>query len=569
MSKKNLMDRSYITSLLITSVIVIAVQMSSLAITTSLRINDVNRKAVLTADEIAVFLTEPMYDLNDDQVLKIAEFLLSSGRVAGISIVSNASGTIIDKVSPKESIWVSSQTRLLNYRGENLGKIFIQYNDSEFIRFNKTILLTTFVLLAGVLSVNYLVLIIFIRNKTRKTFSALTEGIRKVETSNYEYVLPSSGYSDFDHIIDSMNEMSARVRENQAQLLKINAELELRVAERTKKLENSLSELQNMQDRLIESSKLSVLGQLSAGIAHEFNTPLGAIMSTSDTLVDFFDNYCFEQYRFQRTINSEEKKLFDKVFELGIIESKTLTLSDISIKERRQLQKKLADAGISDSETLPDPITDAGIAEKIDELIPYLQIRNSYRVVTEAARPVIARKMIEVIVESGKKASSVISAFHSYLSSETHEDSKTVNIDEDISKVILLLHNDLKKGVKVKTEFSDVQVMGYSDRLSQVWMNIIRNAAQSMKYKGELLIKTEKKERTAYISIIDSGPGIPENIMKNIFDPFFTTRKKGEGMGLGLDICKRIIENHNGSIEVKSKPGRTEFIVKLPLKQDY
>ena len=87
-----------------------------------------------------------------------------------------------------------------------------------------------------------------------------------------------------------------------------------------------------------------------------------------------------------------------------------------------------------------------------------------------------------------------------------------------------------------------------------------------MNGKGKLEIQIRNAEQFAEVRIIDSGSGIPENIKDKIFEPFFTTKPQGEGSGLGLDIVKKIIDKHNGQIEVESEPGRTCFIVRLPIE---
>ena len=87
------------------------------------------------------------------------------------------------------------------------------------------------------------------------------------------------------------------------------------------------------------------------------------------------------------------------------------------------------------------------------------------------------------------------------------------------------MHNMLKYGVQIKREFTDVRVLGSSDALGQVWINLIRNAAQAMDFKGELIIRTEIRGEKALVSIIDSGSGIPGEIADHIFEPFFTTKK--------------------------------------------
>lgn len=84
-----------------------------------------------------------------------------------------------------------------------------------------------------------------------------------------------------------------------------------------------------------------------------------------------------------------------------------------------------------------------------------------------------------------------------------------------------------------------------------------------MSYKGKLEIRTELNDSWIVVSFIDSGIGIPKEIEDKIFEPFFTTKKHGEGIGIGLDICKKIISNMGGKIEFESNPGKTQFSVWL------
>lgn len=120
------------------------------------------------------------------------------------------------------------------------------------------------------------------------------------------------------------------------------------------------------------------------------------------------------------------------------------------------------------------------------------------------------------------------------------------------------------------------KILCYPDELNQVWTNLIHNAIQAMDSKGILEVKVYLdliefktsviKKPSLVVSIIDSGSGILPEIQSRIFEPFFTTKSSGQGSGLGLDISKKIIEKHQGEINVESKPGRTIFSVWLPLE---
>lgn len=119
----------------------------------------------------------------------------------------------------------------------------------------------------------------------------------------------------------------------------------------------------------------------------------------------------------------------------------------------------------------------------------------------------------------------------------------------------------------LSVEFEEIPAIPiYRDDLLHLWTNLIMNAVQAMNYSGKLNISGNRENGYAVVKVEDSGPGIPDSLREKIFDPFFTTKPPGEGSGLGLDICLKIVEKHNGIISYDSKPGKTVFTVKLPLK---
>ena len=131
-----------------------------------------------------------------------------------------------------------------------------------------------------------------------------------------------------------------------------------------------------------------------------------------------------------------------------------------------------------------------------------------------------------------------------------------------------MLRSKLKQGVTVHREFDadlpPIQALG--TELNQVWTNIIDNAVGAMQGSGMLTLKTFRRDPWIVVQIIDDGPGIPPDVQPKVFDPFYTTKAPGEGTGLGLNISHNIIvQKHKGEIEVRSRPGRTCFEIRLPL----
>jgi signal transduction histidine kinase len=104
-------------------------------------------------------------------------------------------------------------------------------------------------------------------------------------------------------------------------------------------------------------------------------------------------------------------------------------------------------------------------------------------------------------------------------------------------------------------------------KMSQVVMNILLNAVQAIKGKGQIRVKTFQENGWCCIEVMDNGNGIPPDMLPRIFDPFFTTKDVGKGTGLGLAVSLGIVEMHSGRIDVKSELGKgTTFTVKLPVK---
>jgi two-component system NtrC family sensor kinase len=147
---------------------------------------------------------------------------------------------------------------------------------------------------------------------------------------------------------------------------------------------------------------------------------------------------------------------------------------------------------------------------------------------------------------------------------------QTVDVVESIDKVLLLLKHKMNGRIRVEKHYGALRTVRCSaGRLTQVLMNLIANAVDAIAGEGKIVITTSQTPEEFAISIRDTGAGIPEAIRGKIFDPFFTTKPIGQGTGLGLAISYGIVQDHGGSIEVRSENDKgAEFIVKIPLNLD-
>ena len=143
---------------------------------------------------------------------------------------------------------------------------------------------------------------------------------------------------------------------------------------------------------------------------------------------------------------------------------------------------------------------------------------------------------------------------------------KKVNIHEGIESTLSLLRHQLRNRIRIVKSFGDIpEIECYPNELNQVFMNILVNAAQAIKHRGEITVKTWREGDRVKIAISDTGVGTPPENLSKVFDPGFTTKGVGLGTGLGLSICYKIIQDHRGTIAAESSKQGTTFTIRIPL----
>ncbi|HAG80523.1 MAG TPA: hybrid sensor histidine kinase/response regulator [Cyanobacteria bacterium UBA12227] len=357
---------------------------------------------------------------------------------------------------------------------------------------------------------------------------------------------------------------------------RLNAELEQRVQERTaqlaasnQELQQTLAHLQATQQELIQSEKMAALGQLIAGVAHEINTPLGAIRSSVENIADFLTKKLDQLPLFFQELSPELQQKF-----FALLQNSTQPSTPFSAKEKRQFKRaligQLQNESIPNADTIADTLVDLGIYEDISPFLPLLQAPESQTILNTAYQLASVKKSTTTIMTAADRATKVVFALKTYSRYEFSDRKINANLIEGIETILTLYENHLKHKVDVIRNYEKnlPSIPCYPDELNQVWTNLIHNSLQAMKNKGSLKIDVNQHDGNFVVRITDSGEGIPPEIMPKIFDPFFTTKPPGEGSGLGLDIVKKIIDKHQGRIDVESELGKTTFKVSLPIHVD-
>jgi signal transduction histidine kinase/HAMP domain-containing protein len=329
-------------------------------------------------------------------------------------------------------------------------------------------------------------------------------------------------------------------------------------------LRKALDHLQTTQEELVHSEKMAALGQLVAGVAHELNTPLGAIRSSAGNMIKFLGQTLSNLPALFQSLSAEEANIFFMLLNQSLQKDITLTAKE-ERKLRRTLVGQLEDKNIDEADDIADTLVDMGIYEA-DEFLSLLQKVDRQLILDMAYKLTEIQRGTQTINTATDRASKVVFALKNYARYDSSEVMIQSDLVEGIETILTLYQNNLKHGVEVLRNFGKIEpVICYPDQLNQVWTNLIHNALQAMDNKGTLTLDVFQESNRVKVAVTDSGKGIPEEVMSKIFEPFFTTKPPGEGTGLGLDIVRKIIEKHRGKIEVASVPGKTTFTISLPV----
>jgi len=338
----------------------------------------------------------------------------------------------------------------------------------------------------------------------------------------------------------------------------------LQLEQKNQELNEALETLKQMQSQLVQSEKMASLGQLVASVAHEVNTPLGAIKSSANSILSDLKMTLGALPGFFDELNAELRNLFTQLMEYSLGNKEHL--SSVEEREhRRLLTIELEPLLGGDADDVADVLVDMHIYRDIELWLPLLQHPNRDDILKLAYKLSGIERNAAVIDIASDKASKVVLALKTYSHPDQENSFTRVQVKDGIETVLTLYNNFIKHGVEVTRDFEALpEIMGSEEALNQVWTNIIHNALQAMQNKGQLIIRSRKKPGHIRIEFEDNGPGIPVGAQGRIFEPFFTTKASGEGTGIGLDISQKIVQKHEGKLLFTSEPGKTVFCVELP-----
>ncbi|HVU13402.1 MAG TPA: ATP-binding protein [Phototrophicaceae bacterium] len=325
-----------------------------------------------------------------------------------------------------------------------------------------------------------------------------------------------------------------------------------------------------------QREKMSALGVLSAGLAHELNNPAAAAQRAAGQLSSTISQV--EPLLIKLSQQLDEAQ-FDQLLQIRAQAVAKLRAPDdldpLTQSDREdEIGNWLDDQGVEESWTMAPTLVAAGIDSA--QLIDLLDEVGSDAISTAMMwlnASLGAASLLREVEQGTKRISELVKAIKKY-SYMDQAPLQVVDVHEGLNDTLTIMGHKLRdKHITVVKDFKrdTPLITAYGSELNQVWTNIIDNAIDAMSDahgKGTLTLRTWADNEDVWVEIADDGPGIPPEIQSRIFEPFFTTKGVGKGTGLGLDIAHRVVVmRHHGEVKLISQPGATRFQIRLPIEQ--
>ena len=319
----------------------------------------------------------------------------------------------------------------------------------------------------------------------------------------------------------------------------------------------------------LRDEKMISLGKLAAGFAHEVNNPASAALRDASSLsVALASAEEAARILCASELTTPQLAALDTLWNVCRSNSTHQPISGIALADREDtiaewLRARNIDGSLAEELARTPATTDD--LDRLAQSLPVAKLNPALHWIVAGSS---ARSLVLDIERAAKRIHALVAAAKGFTHMDRAPVLEPVEIAAGLADTVALLGGRAKaKSIALELVIPEdlPPVRGYPVEINQIWMNLIDNAIDAAPQNGHIVVKGILEGADVIVTVVDDGPGIPPDIQESIFDPFFTTKPVGEGTGLGLDIVRRVVHWHNGSVTVDSRPGRTEFRVRLPI----
>lgn len=301
-------------------------------------------------------------------------------------------------------------------------------------------------------------------------------------------------------------------------------------------------------------------------VIHDLKSPLGAIQASAENLSLYFQPELFDEYAFcVLSLEPLHKLLFTELLDYLKVSEPILSHKD-RWAFREDLELMLQREGVLDYEEKAGFLMDMGFSGSVLPYMPLLKNESSHQILNLLYKISGVHRSLGHIQQSVQKAIDTVSLARSEGFESKVAECSFINIEDGLRRAISTFSHRFNSEILLSIDFEPLPlIFGYEKLLEDVWMNLLANSLDALNEKGTLSIHSRGKDGFIEVIFQDDGTGFSPEQESSLFHPYFTTKKEKDGTGLGLPICKKIIEKHHGTITLTREKDFTVARVLIPM----